>query len=336
MDVQFGLRHEPGADPDAVQAQPIFLHGLWRSGTTFVWSCFRKHGGTYCFYEPLHHGLAKLTRRRIERESPTVFEMNRHPTLSAPYFAEFAPLVRGRGVQDHRRAFAYERWSMDASESHPVLERYIESLLTLAWRQERAPVLGFTRSSLRIGWMKRRFGGFHLAIRRSPQAVWASFRAEQSLGNNAYFLMALEVAMRNAAEPDFAPLAESLRLPKCSPWQGSKRQRLAILERLSDAETFRLVYWLHCLAARHASVHADLVLDLERLAEVNAADAASAAIRARCGLDIDLRGCKVAPPRVSLPRAIRREVESSVERDLAPRPSLAVRPTGSGVGRSAV
>lgn len=61
--------------------RPIFLHCVWRSGSIYLWSRFRQADSTHCFYEPLHHGLAKLTAARIARADPTVVQANRHPAL---------------------------------------------------------------------------------------------------------------------------------------------------------------------------------------------------------------------------------------------------------------
>ena len=188
--------------------RPVFLHGMWRSGSTYLWSRFRAAPNACCFYEPLHHGLSKLTRERIERDTAERISGNRHPSLAEPYFAEFAPLIGRRGVRDFHRNLAYDRFVMRPGESHPALERYLSGLIGHAAARNRTPVLGFNRTGLRLAWMKDRFDAFNIYIDREPAAIWASYAAEAAKGNHAFFSMWLLVVEKNAGHPLLAPLVE--------------------------------------------------------------------------------------------------------------------------------
>jgi hypothetical protein len=100
------------ADVSVPAPRPVFLHGLWRSGSTYLWSRFRMSEAARCFYEPLHHGLARLTAERIAHDTPEKIDGNRHPALSDPYFLEFAPLLGLRGVRGFRDDLAYDRFAL--------------------------------------------------------------------------------------------------------------------------------------------------------------------------------------------------------------------------------
>ena len=186
----------------------VFLHGLWRSGSTYLWSRFRAVEGTCCFYEPLHHGLAKLTRQRIARDTPEQIGANRHPALAQPYFAEFTGLIERRGVRHYHRSLAYDRFILAPGEAHPRLERYVRGLIGHAASRGETAVLGFNRTGLRLAWLKHRFDAFNIHIDREPAAIWASYVVEAAKGNPAFFSMWLAVIEKNAGHPLIAPLAE--------------------------------------------------------------------------------------------------------------------------------
>src|ERR1700752_4779331 len=111
LDVGRDRRVAPDVARSPDDLRPVFLHGLWRSGSTYVWSRFRIARGAVCFYEPLHDGLRRLTRERIARDTPHAVNANHHPPMEHPYFAEYAPLIGLRGVRGYRRRFAYDRFA---------------------------------------------------------------------------------------------------------------------------------------------------------------------------------------------------------------------------------
>ncbi len=293
-------------------ARPVFLHGAWRSGSTYYWSRFRAAPDTVCFYEPLHHGLAKLTPKRIARGGEDAMAALRHPPLNAPYFAEYAPLILGRGVQGYRSSLAYERYHLAEDEAHPVLHRYIDGLLGHARSTGRRPVLGFNRSCGRVAWLKRRFAAFDIHIDREPAAIWASYAAERAHGNNAFFSMWLRVLEANQLHPLWAPLADRLRprgmlrrrLTKMGP---DHRQRIAAMD---EAESYLLVFYAWLATAPASMAACDLVID-DGLAQLpHYARRLEAQIEAGAGMTLDLSGAEVRPARVALDESVRRRVEA--------------------------
>ncbi|MEO6339106.1 MAG: hypothetical protein ABIO39_03615 [Caulobacteraceae bacterium] len=251
------------------RTRPIFLHGMWRSGSTFIWSRFRALSSACCFYEPLHHGLARLTAGRIKRDTPAVIAGNGHPQLSAPYFAEFEPLLKARGVEGYRRALAYHRFALEPGASNPDLDRYIGGLLEHADQMGKTAVLGFNRSGLRIGWLRQKFQAYDVLIERDPRQIWWSY-VEQARRGNFFFLQKwLFVLECNAEHPLFAPIAERLPLRKGAQRFATdeKTYYRDALERMSPEQTYLMVFYMWLLLAVHALTHCDLVIDLERCAD---------------------------------------------------------------------
>jgi hypothetical protein len=320
------------ADDILAAARPVFLHGAWRSGSTYYWSRFREVPTTLCFYEPLHHGLAKLTQERIARGGGDAMAALSHPALSAPYFAEYAPLIRSRGVHGYRSSLAYEHYHLEPDEPHPALHSYIDGLLGHAKRAGKRAVLGFNRSCGRVAWLKRRFGAFDIHIDREPAAIWASYAAERARGNNAFFSMWLRVLEANQEDPLWAPLADRLkprgtiarRLTKMGP---DHRRRIADMD---ETQGYLLVFYAWLATAPASMAACDLVID-DGLAHLpHYARRLEAQVEAGVGLTLDLSGAVVRPARAILDEGVRRRVEAEA---LALFPSRAGRrrtgPTGA-------
>ncbi len=290
----------------------VFLHGMWRSGSTYLWSRFRATPNTCCFYEPLHHGLAKLTHARIDRDTPEQISANHHPALAEPYFAEFAPLVEGRGVKHYHRSLAYDRFVLQPGEAHPRLERYISGLIGHAEARGQSAVMGFNRTGLRLGWMKRRFDAFNIHIDREPAAIWASYAAEANKGNHAFFSMWLTVLEKNAGHPLFAPLVERLNLRRLTPMGlFPKARHRRIIEAMAQEEAYFLVYYLWLACTQHALAECDLLIDT-RLADArHYGRHVAAQIAHATGLYVDLADMRAADPRTALSTAIQARIEHS-------------------------
>lgn len=269
---------------------PIFLSGLWRSGSTYIWSQFRENPETYCFYEPLNQGLGRLNKKRIGTYNPEVTKVNTHPVLEKPYFAEFEPLLKRRGVKKFKRRFAYDCFAMDEEEKDEALKKYINSLCNLAQTQNKIPVLGFNRVCFRLGWLKNSFGAPIVHIDRNAREIWNSYTRLANLGNYTYFLIWLTIIERNADHPLFAPLAVKLPLrgfPQKLYMKPKKFYR-EVLNDLSPEETYYMVFYLWYAAALHALSYADHIIDTNRADESGYAGQCARNIKLFSNLDINL------------------------------------------------
>jgi len=314
-------------------AKPVFLHAAWRSNSTFYWSRFRALPETLCYYEPLHHGLTRLTRQRILGDNANTAEYLRHPTPDSPYFAEYAPLLRPLGgVRRYGEALAYERFHLGENEAHPALHRYICGLIDHARAWERQPVMGFNRTGGRVAWLKQRFGAFDIHIDREPTAIWGSYAGERARGNNAFFSMWLRILEANQHHQVWAPLAERLRprgpLKRRLSMTGPEHRRRIV--GMDDAESYLLVFYAWLATAPVSMAACDLVVDDGLASLPHHARHLEEAIEAGCGLRVNLDGVEVRPPRVMLDETVRRRVEAEALA-LFPRSSLPRRAVASKV-----
>jgi hypothetical protein len=315
---------------------------MWRSGSTFLWSRFRESSDAYCFYEPLHHSLSKLTAKRIAQDTVEQITASRHPAMDRPYFAEFAPLIDRKGVRHYQRRLAYDRFALQPGASDPALKRYITGLIDYAARQGRTAVLGFNRTGMRLGWMKAQFASYNIYIDREPAAIWASYTAELARGNCGFYSMWLSVLEKNAHHPVFAPLVERLGLspPLTGLLRKPKKRHREMLAEMSDEQTYFMVFYLWLVCTGHALTECDLVIDT-RLAETNHyARRISSEVAYATGLCMDLSAMRAVEPRVELGRLgardrIERCAVALFPRDALPRTPAAMRRLASISSRKA-
>lgn len=200
---------EPGA---TVPMQlPVFIHAMWRTGSTYVWSKFRDQPLYRAYYEPFHEVLSTLSRhhRLMETgEAQAISVASHHPLLRSPYFEEYPCLPNG-GVPLFQKSFSYERFCLDKDSSDAALEDYIASLILFAASNGQVPVFQFNRSLLRVGWLIKHFCSINILILRRPVDVWRSF----ILRGSYYYSSLCLIIGQNQSSPLIAPLARACGIP---------------------------------------------------------------------------------------------------------------------------
>jgi hypothetical protein len=152
---------------------PVFMHSLFRSGSTYLFDKFRRTEQFYCYQEPCNEALINLDRspdeflKRPENDN----RLLRHPTLTAPYFFEF------HGVRDQLAGLFKKSFSFDDYFAGPQLSqeqrKYFGTLIDAAPRR---PLLQFCRSAGRVEALKHEFGGIHIHLWREPRGQWWSYK----------------------------------------------------------------------------------------------------------------------------------------------------------------
>jgi hypothetical protein len=154
-------------------AKPIFIHAMWRTGSTYVWKKFRDQPRYRAYYEPLHHMLVK-PREVLRTDQPKSTAAGlRHPAIDDYYFAEFRFTEKG-GVEFFEKPLSYERYCLADGEEDEPLRRYLGNLIAYAGGQGQTAVLQFNRSLLRAGWLARNFSPVNILLVRRPANVWKS------------------------------------------------------------------------------------------------------------------------------------------------------------------
>jgi|GEM_PF-4917652 len=167
----------------------VFIHAMWRTGSTFLTSRFREADGYLDFYEPFHEAISRLDRssgrvRRRRQEQAARQEALNHPRLSHGYFLNYNAPVPGQdkplcalhcnryGMGDVYRALS------------PAAAQYLGAASRLAHHADQIAAFGFCRSGLQVTEMARRLEGEHIYLYREPRSQFASYKP----GENDYFM----------------------------------------------------------------------------------------------------------------------------------------------------
>ena len=255
-----------------VTKRPVFLHGMWRCGSTYVWSKFRALNGTYCYYEPLHQGLGRITKERIERDTPETHLANAHPAMTKPYFHEYAPLVNGRGIKGFHPRMGYNPFILDSAEKDDELRAYVAHLISFAEKQGKIPVLGFNRTGLRVAWMKENFDAVQVHIDRDPRDIFESYMKFLKQGNYTFFTSWMIILEHNHEK--LAPLFphQPVREGWVAMLQKPKDFYRKVIDTMGAEKLYEMVFTFWLLTTLHGLEYADMILDVNRSDEAGYID----------------------------------------------------------------
>jgi hypothetical protein len=184
--------------------KPIFLHGLWRCGGTYVWNKFRQNSDYICFYEPLHEDLL----HSIETEAKNNTAM-RHGNIDVFYTHEYTT------IEGWEEFYSPEFTTLEnprkfARKSNEVKE-YIKQLIN---NEDKIPVLKFCRSVPHLKWFKDNFEGEHIYIKRPAHEMIISYLSYVYNGDKSsnYFIQkCLDIAIQNTNNSSFKPIKHIIR-----------------------------------------------------------------------------------------------------------------------------
>lgn len=244
----------------------VFLHSGWRTGSTYVWNKFRQQRAYLAFYEPFNDLLSSMTPVGVLMTSRHDTAL-RHSGLDLPYFHEYLPLLGEKGHPLFRDEFVCRNYFV---ADPPLADQklYLDSLLALADKAKKTPVLGCVRSLGRVAWFKREYDGANIVLIRSPFSQWVSGQKVAADGGYKFFdpVHFLILSQANGSEPAVEH-ARHHGIPRYEPLTVNAG-RLMLKDMVNGASpaarfgVFASVYFLSMMAALP---HADLVLDVDRL-----------------------------------------------------------------------
>ncbi len=289
---------QPPATPAAIAASrhgPIWLHGSWRTGSTYVWHKFRADPRYLAYYEPFHERLEQMSIKDAETARHDSWNSH-HPNIGAPYFEEYKGFIEGAGVAGFAPAFSYRNFFVNED---PLRDQraYLDALIGWADRQGRRPVFGFCRSWGRAAWFRRHAApGVHIALTRDPLSLWRSvLQRHERYGDTYFLIMPLVTLMLSRREPWLARYLRALHLDEIEPAVDfGCAQRTA--QSLLKTDPPRI---MHAFAAAQglgmtiALRHADLIVPIEDLACAMRRRTLHDTLRGRYDIDLDWSDCQI-------------------------------------------
>lgn len=239
---------------------PVFIHSLYRAGSTYIFSVFRRSDdGYYCYQEPENEFLLHLNgdaSKLLEMGNETTQNL-RHPALGQSYFWEFYQ-VRGELSGLFRKSFSFDDFFADCSSGLTVEQtQYFGALITYA---KGRPVLQMCRSAGRVGAFKQQFGGKHIHLWREPRNQWWSFKV------NDYFDPAVQLIYNARQLPPV--LAEIKRRCGIGEFHNSDvgvEFHYAHRSQLGTTENYLSFYALWLYAYLETEKYADVTLNIDAL-----------------------------------------------------------------------
>jgi hypothetical protein len=243
----------------------IFLHSAFRAGSTWFWNRFREAAGTYAYYEPFHEHKALMTRDTIAFDRQDIWNSG-HPPLSAPYNAEYLPLLKlGGGVVNYQNRFDFQAYYSSGAE--PEQQLYIEALAQYAHILGKIPVFGFCRSQGRVPWFKRTCRGVNIVTLRNPWDQWSSIMEQIERKNGYFAFRVFRAACVGSHASEYHSLFDGLSLPQ--PIGPTSETQSASIEdyfwKMSFEKLFRVFLLVYVVDTLMSVPAADATVDLDRL-----------------------------------------------------------------------
>ena len=242
-----------------MKLDPIFIHSLFRSGSTYLFYVFRRSIAKYwCYQESIHEMITYVNEepQRLNSKEFSSFEVLRHPYIGEGYF--------------HELMMIWPAWKnmlpgdavYDGYFSPPNIDIGIPYLQTLIQVARGRPVFQECRTSGRISTLKRTLGGFHIYLFRNPWDQWWSYKI------NRYFDVANLLIINAPNAPTPVRLArEALSIED---WTHSNVEygfQYYWEKYLSSEESYLVFYLIWCLGLSEGMRYADLLLSIDRLTD---------------------------------------------------------------------
>ncbi len=196
------------------EKKPIFIHSLFRTGSTYLWNKFRQDGRYYCYYEPFNQIIGELNTNNPAPLSgdENITTLMRHPILNRDYLFEYQPLCTEGpiGIPYFKKSFSFDNFCNN--ETNPEQKKYVDFLIENTGGK--IPLLQFNRSALRIGWFKKYYASsLHMYLVRNPFDQFCSYLSmAEEQGLDIFLIMDLITTGVNRNKGIFRELARHIPL----------------------------------------------------------------------------------------------------------------------------
>jgi hypothetical protein len=239
---------------------PIFIHSLFRTGSTYIFNVFRRSSFNYIsFQEPLHEVTLNSKEdpsRLINGFGINEMKLNRHPILKNGYFHEL-----------------YEAWpawkSFITNES--IYNGYfganendlgIDFWKSLIKYSTKRPVFQECRTSGRIPLIRKILGGHHIYLWRNPWDQWWSYKV------TSYFDTANQLIIHAPNSPQSIKLMiASLGLEVFPGKEIAGAFNFYGDHPLDSNSRYIVFYMLWCLGIREGLEHCHTIINIDRLSD---------------------------------------------------------------------
>lgn len=272
-----------------MKTNPIFVHSLFRSGSTYLFGAFRRSAaGYWCYQEPLNEHIRHVADapERLLEIGPRDGALLRHPALEKPYFWEFYQVRQAIAVL-FRKEFSYETFFIRKDHpSYGPLRAYLQALIDNA---QGRPFFQCCRTTGRLAALRDAFGGTHIHLWRNPHDQWWSYQVGD------YFDATTQLIFNATGLPDsLAAVRDVCDIPAVRDPDIDKELAHCRNHHLAAREGYLAFYalWLHSLLA--CEKVADLSVNIDALSTSTTYRGDILSTLDRAGIDgLDFSDCTI-------------------------------------------
>ncbi len=292
------------------KVSPIFIHSLFRSGSTYLFNVFRRSPvGYWCYQEPIHE-IALLSKDNPDDMLNCTGEnvrSLRHPILERPHFYELHNTVKHWRESITKEIIYDDYYGMYA---HSQRSKYLCALVDGA---QGRPVIQECRTALRIAAIQQDLGGVHLYLWRNPWDQWWSYKVTD------YFDIVNQLILNAPGSPK---VIASLKLKVGFKEFHSEDIQIEFTHfgerKLSAEHSYLVFYTLWCLGLLNGMEHADTLINIDVLSDSMTSREKTLKCLADLGIDgLDFSDCEVSQARYGKEdTAFFQKLEDQVHKDL--------------------
>ncbi len=240
-----------------MESKPIFIHSLFRAGSTYLFHVFRRSEAAYwCYQEPLHElsFYSKEDRKLLLSEKKEKMVQLRHPSIGDPYFFELYE------VAEDCLSSLLEESIYDAYFAMGNLDPGTGFWRSLIHAAPARPLIQECRTSSRISTIKSELGGFHLYLWRNPWDQWWSYKVDR------YFDLTSQLFINSPYHPRVIDLLrQAIGFKPLNHGDIESHKQWFMKHPLSPEESYLVFYVLWLMGLHQGTEHADLLLNIDRL-----------------------------------------------------------------------
>lgn len=244
----------------------VFIHSLFKSGSTYIWYKFRKSENTVCFYEPFHHYLLSINQDYENEFKKEFYITGLGEPISPHYLKEYESLIPENdvGLPYLKKEYLFDTYCKN--QKIAGLNRYISSLIKCS--DNKIPVMQFNRTALRTKWFKHNFPKFiNIYLLRNPRDQFASYINAYTKRSRIFNAMDLLIVSKNTDYKVFSDLSKYIQLFKYEDSNIEKEINFysIVSEAYNDLEKYIIFYYIWFASLVHNVKGSDLVLDMDKL-----------------------------------------------------------------------
>lgn len=241
---------------------PVFIHGGFRTSSTWLWSRFRRDIHFWCYYEIFNSVIPFVNFSNFTHFSPKAWN-SRHPE-SEPYYIEYLPLMHDSGrlssfPVENQRGESFTPAGGISARLDQVSNDYVARLVDAAQAYGKQPVLSCTGMLTKVAGLKKEFGGTHILLVRNLFSQWNSYSGQQRDGTSFFMIYLFDTLRFARDDPFLLYLKELSRVDEfASADEWSSRDRYD--------DVFCIFVAFHVYLLVNAVRYCDVVVDGNRLA----------------------------------------------------------------------